>query len=166
MKKFRKIAMMSLAAIMAVSAMSVSAFAEGEYVNNDIIINNETGIQPLSFDYPIRTQPFSGNPINARFIMNDTEPYGKVWIENAGTTRITVTVTKSSKNGTRVTNTGTGTKSLTIDPGEQDRFWFKATGFDSNGEGVYYVNIGTSDGTTSKVNMGVRSADTESDLGE
>lgn len=169
MKNFKKTIALGLAAMAAVSAMSMTALAEEVDTTNTI--NNvtstvDTGITPFSYGYPVNVRWVTGNPVNKRFIMDEAEPLGKVWVENSGSSNITVTVTKKSQNGTRIKNTATGKRTLTISPGKQGRFYFTAEGYDSNGESVYYVNLGTSTGETVSANLGVRSANHESELGE
>lgn len=87
MKKFKKIITMGLAAIMAISAMSMSVFAADNISTNDNAVEIETvsfgdsGIMPLSYVYN-GTKLTGNGSFNGSFTINASEPNFKVWVIN------------------------------------------------------------------------------------
>lgn len=86
MKKFKKVMAMGLAAMAAVSTMSISAFAESATINSNVKIDN--GIELLSSSIVLSDRAFSTN-LDATGTMvynSDTKPvteqYLKVWVNN------------------------------------------------------------------------------------
>lgn len=84
MKKFKKIIAMGLAAMMAISVMSIGAFASGITTNDNIspITDGDSVIEPLA-TYPWQNEPLSGKGSFTRtFTVYEDEPNFKIWLIN------------------------------------------------------------------------------------
>lgn len=81
MKKFKKIIAMGCAAIMAISAMSVCAFAEEDVTTIEPFTIGTSEVMPASYVYNNTSLSEIGSKTYS-FTINSTEPYFKVWVGN------------------------------------------------------------------------------------
>lgn len=90
MKKFKKVIAMCLTAVMALSVMSIGAFAAEEptldtaaiEIMEQIPVISENGIMPLGYPVPTRTSFFWENTEMRAFTIPASEPNFKVWVNN------------------------------------------------------------------------------------
>ena len=90
MKKFKKVIAMCLTAVMALSVMSVGAFAAEEptldtaaiEIMEQIPVISENGIMPLGYPVPTRSPFYGPNSGYGTFVIPAGEPNFKVWVNN------------------------------------------------------------------------------------